>query len=287
VEIEEIFGLTAFVITMIILIYASVRDWKERQVPDEPWIILSIIGLIMFVSYSIYLTGFRWEYILLAAGTAMIIIDIFFDREFNVFIFYFIMAILFIVPLYGNMSEDIFIAWASIPLCYIIFILLYIVRIVRGGADVKCLIALSIMFPLYPFFFGLPLIDVPDNIVSQIFIFSIAVLFIAAVLTIPMILYFAIRSSRDTGFSKRMFTGYRMDISAAEKADVWPTEDIINGNLEHIKIPNEEEIGAIYARLREAGQEKVWVTPMIPFIIFITVAAAILFLIGNPLFLIF
>jgi len=287
VEVEEILGISAFVITVVALVYASIRDWKEREVPDLPWIILSVIGLVIFLSYSVYLTGFRWEYVLLAAGTGMIIVDIFIDREFNAFIFYFVMAVLFIVPLYDNISEGIFRAWASIPLCYIIFIGMYFASIVRGGADVKCLIALSIVFPLYPFFFGLPVIDIPDNVLSQIFVFSISVLFVAAVLTAPIILYFAVRNSKEEDFSGRMFTGYRMDISKAENADVWPMEDIIDGKLEHIKIPNEEEMGDIYARLKEAGHEKVWVTPMMPFIIFITVAVVIIVLIGNPLFLIF
>ena len=285
-EVEDLFGATAFIITMAILIYASIRDWKEREVPNTPWIILSIIGLVMFVSYSIYLTGFRWEYIMLAAGTAMIIVDLFIDKE-NNFIFYLVMAVLFIVPLFNNLSEEIFRAWASIPLCYIIFVVFFIFTIVRGAADAKCLIALSIMFPLYPFFFGLPLIDIPDSMISQIFIFPISVLFIAAFLTIPVILYHAIKNYKDEGLTRRLFLGYRMDISKAENAYVWPIEDIVDGKLENIKIPEDEDMGNIYARLKEAGQEKIRVTPMMPFVIFITMATAFILLIGNPIFLIY
>lgn len=285
-ETEEILWLSAFIITMVILLSASVSDWRKREVSDKHWAVLGAIGLIFLVSYSIYLTGFRWEYICLAAGTAMILLDILWEKEFNPILFYLLMAVLFIVPLYSNMSEDIMKAWASIPLCYIIFLGMYLFNIVRGGADVKCLIVLSIMFPVYPTFFGLPLITIPDTIMSQIFVLSISVLFIAAIMAIPVIFYFISRNIKHKDYSKRMFSSYTMKISDAKTSDVWPLEDIVDGDLTHIKIPEEDEIPMIYDRLTEAGYENVRVTPMIPFIIMITIATAIVILIGNPLFLI-
>ena len=236
--------------------------------------------------YSIHTTGLRWEYLCLIAGTILILLDVFWDREFNPLVFYVLMALLFIIPLYSSFSEPIMKAWASIPICYIIFLGMYVLNIVRGGADVKCLIVLSIMFPIYPQFFGFPLINVPEAAMSQIFVYSISVLFLAAILAIPVIFYFMFRNIRDRNISKRMFSGHMMLISDAEGADVWPLEDIVDGELSHIKIPDEEEIDGIYTRLKEAGHEKVWVTPMIPFIVMITAAVAILTLIGNPLFLI-
>ncbi|MCL1979391.1 MAG: hypothetical protein FWG60_04465 [Methanomassiliicoccaceae archaeon] len=286
-ETEEILGISAFVITMAILLSASIKDWKEREVPDIHWVVLGAAGLIMFFSYSVYLTGFRWEYACLAAGTALMLLDILWDKELNPLLIYLPMAVLFIIPLYPNLSEDIFRAWASVPLCYLVYVGLYLVSIVRGGADVKCLITLSIMFPLYPRFFGFPLIDIPETLFSQIFVYSISVLFVAAIMVIPVAAYFAARNAKEDGFSKRMFSGYKMSISKAENADVWPLEDIVDGRLTSIKIPDDEEIGDIYLRLKETGREDVWVTPMIPFIVMISAAAAFLMLIGNPLFLIF
>jgi len=286
VEADEIFGVIAFVIAMVILISASIRDWKEREVSDAHWIVLGVIGLAMFVSYSIYDTGFRWEYVCLTAGTAMILIDIFLDKEFNPLIYYALMALFFIVPLYNNMGDGLFIAWASVPICYLIYIGMYLFKILRGGADAKCLITLSIMFPLYPSFFGLPMIDIPSNQMSQIFVCSISVLFVAAVLTTPVILYLALRSAKESGLSTRMFSGYRMNILKAENSDVWPLEDIVDGELVPIKIPEEKDMSSIYARLKEAGCEDVRVTPMIPFIVLIAAALAVVALLGNPLFVI-
>ena len=285
-EVEEILGISAFLITMAVLVFASMSDWRKREVPDAPWIVLGAVGLAMFVSYSVYLTGFRWEYALLAGGTVMILFDILSDRELNPFVFYSVMAVLFIVPLYGNMSEEIFRAWASVPLCYLIYVGMYLLGIIRGGADVKCLITLSIMFPFYPHFLGLPFIAMPAGPFGQIFVFSISVLFFAAIMVVPVIIYFAARNAGKGLYSKRMFSGYMMDILKAEDSDVWPAEDIIDGVLTPIKIPKEEDMAGIYERLKEAGRTEVWVTPMIPFIVLITAAAAAVALLGNPLFLI-
>lgn len=284
-EIEEIFGVSAFIVTMAILISASISDWKEREVSDIHWVLLGIIGLAMFTSYSVHMTGFRWEYVCLAAGTAMILMDILWNKEFNPLLFYLTMALLFVVPLCQNMSDDIFRAWASVPLCYLIYAGMYVLNIVRGGADVKCLITLSIMFPVYPVFFGLPAINVPDTAFSQIFVCSISVLFFAALMVIPIVVYFIVRNAKD-GISGRMASGYRMSVSQAENSDVWPLEDIIDGEPARIKIPKEEEIKDIYGRFREAGYEEIWVTPMIPFIVLITIATAALIILGNPLFII-
>jgi len=286
VETEEVFWISATVVTMAVLISASIWDWREREVPDMHWIALGFIGLAMFTSYSVYTTGFKWEYVCLVAGTVMILFDVLSNKELSPLI-YIPMALLFIVPLYQNMGDDIFRAWASVPVCYLVYVGMYILNIVRGGADAKCLIVLSIMFPIYPSFLGLPEIGLPNNPFSQVFVLSISVLFVAAVMVAFIIVYHAVRNAAESGFSRRMFTGYRMDISQAESADVWPLEDVIDGALTPIKIPEEEEMENIYARLREAGHEKVWVTPMIPFIVFITAAAAIVIFVGNPLFLIF
>jgi len=290
VETTEILALLAFLITMAVLISASIKDWKEREVPDVHWIVLSLSGLFLFLVYSVNAMGFRWEFVLLAIGTLMIIVDILFEKDLGITLttlYYVLTAMLFIVPLWGNMSDPIFIAWASIPVATLIYVGMFFLNIVRGGADVKCLIALSIMIPIWPAFFGLPLIEVSNVAFSQIFVFSISALFIAAILTVPMIPYYAFKNAKEGNVSKKMFAGNKMKVEEAEEADVWPLEDVVDGQVEEIPIPEEKEMDAIYSRLKEAGHEKVWVTPMIPFIIFITVATGILFIIGNPLFLIF
>jgi preflagellin peptidase FlaK len=287
VETEEILGLSAFIITIAVLVSASVGDWKKREVSNVHWAVLGAAALALTFTLSIYLTGFRWEYIFLAAGTVMILIDILWDKEFNPLIFYGAMAVLFVVPLFPNISEDIMLAWASVPLCFIFYVGLYYAGIIRGGADVKCLIALSIMFPIYPQFLGLPLISIPNNFFPLLFVCSVSIMFIAALMVTPLVLYFIAKNAKKKKKKKRTFTGYRMEISEAERSSVWPLEDIVDGNLVSTKIPKDDDTAEVYSRLREAGREDVWVTPMIPFVIMITAATAFVILIGSPLFLTF
>jgi preflagellin peptidase FlaK len=288
VETDVALWIMALLITIVILVIASIKDWMEREVPDICWAVLGIAGLALFFSYSVYLTGFRMEYIPLSAAVVLVILDILWeDNIFHPVAYYFTMGLLFIVPLYRLLPEDVEMAkiWVSIPLCYLLYVGLHYLNVIRGGADVKCLITLSIVFPVYPMLFGLPLIEVPGTAVSQIIVFSISVLFVAALMSIPIALYIASKNAKE-GFSKKRFTSYKMEISKAESSKVWPLEDIVDGKCVPIKIPEEEDFGSIYSRLREAGMEEVRVTPMIPFIILITIAVAIVVVIGSPLFLI-
>jgi len=286
VEAETIIGMMAAVITIAILLSASVYDWKEREVSNLHWIVIGVSGLILFTVYSILETGFRGEYLLLVTGTILILLDLFVEKEFNPLIFYFLLAVLFIVALYGNLSDPVMVAWAAIPICYMLFMGMYIFDIIRGGADAKCLIVLSIMFPLYPMMFGMPLIEISDTLMSQIFVFSITTLFIAALMMIPMMLWFFGRNAVKGDFCRKAVHGYKMKLEKARTSKVWPIEDMKDGEKISITVPEDEEVDEIYSRLEEAGYDEVWVTPMIPFLIPITAAVIFILIVGNPLFLI-
>ena len=279
-------GVVAVVLTLAVLLSAAVSDWREREVSDRHWLILGISGLLLFVLYSVLEFGFRWELILMSMGTIMLIADILWDKDFNPILFYPLVALLFIVPLYGNMSDPLMVAWASIPLCYLLYLGLYIFDIIRGGADAKCLITLSMMFPIYPTFFGFPLIGVADSTAAHIFVFSFSVFFIAAVMMIPIALYFVIRNIGNGKSSFKIFQGYRLDIDVAKRSKVWPIEDVRDGEIIGIGIPDEKDIEEIYKRFESEGIKEVWVTPMIPFLIPITIATIFIIVIGNPLFFI-
>jgi preflagellin peptidase FlaK len=138
---------------------------------------------------------------------------------------------------------------------------------------------------MYPQFLGLPMISIPNNFLPQVFVSSISILFVAALMVVPLVFYFIAKNVKDEKRNGRMFSGYRMEISKAENSDVWPLEDIVDGKLVSIKIPDDEDTTEIFSRLKEAGLEDVWVTPMIPFVIMIAAATAIVILIGSPLFI--
>jgi hypothetical protein len=109
------------------------------------------------------------------------------------------------------------------------------------------------------------------------------VFFLAAVLMILMAAVYLIinliRGDREFPF---MFAGYRMDVSAMAGAHVWPMEDVVDGK--RIRSLSGLEDPGIPERLAEAGMERIWVTPVIPFLIPIAIAFALIIFVGNPLF---
>lgn len=280
----ETWGIITFVITIIVLVSASISDWKKREVSDKHWAILGIAGVSLFFTYSILEYGFKWEYFCLAIASLMALLDILWDRNKFVLLFYLTLALLFVIPLYYLSGDPLQLAWASIPVCYLLYVGMYIFGIIKGGADVKCLISLSMMFSIYPAFLTFPLIEISSSPISDIFVFSISALLLGAIMSCFIVIYYIIVNCKEGNKDRKMFTGYMMDISKAEHSHVWPIEDVVDGEIVSICVPQEEQ--EVFQRLKEAGCERVWVTPMIPFIIPITIATVFLIFVGNPLFLI-
>lgn len=285
--IAELIVLAVIAVTLVILVSASISDWKDREVSDAHWAVLGAVGAVGFTACCIIWNGLKWEYICLLFGTLMILADILMDSDRYLVLFYILMAVLFIVPLYElhGASDPYFAAWLSIPISYIIFAGMYMFGVIQGGADTKCLICLAISFPVYPQAFSLPfLIGVGNELVVDIFTFAISALFFGAIIVMFVTVYYLITNIKRGTKGKNMAIGRRMSVSEARTSHVWPMEDIVDGKLERCNIPEEPE--EVYDRLDQAGVTEIWVTPMIPFIIPITVVVMILIFIGDPLYLI-
>jgi preflagellin peptidase FlaK len=257
----ETISLISIIAVTAVLVSASIQDLRTREVSDIHWLIVGIMGIsvIIFTAGDDVTVG----RIMICAGCAMILFDILHDREWRMnaeIAFYAITASMFIVPLIFFRGDAFVTDMMTIPVCYVIFVLLFYSGAIKGGADVKCLITLALLFPVYPMFFGYPLIE-PLPMIQNVISFPLAVLFHAALMSvmpmIPLILRNIIR--KDTKLPN-MLTGYRMSAEDADKAHVWVTSDVTDG--------------------------KVWVTPKIPFIIPITVAVLFVAFVGNILFLI-
>ncbi|MDR0778559.1 MAG: hypothetical protein LBE48_03875 [Methanomassiliicoccaceae archaeon] len=255
-----------FIVLLTVLASASVQDLKKREVSDTHWIILCAFSVIMMI-ITMPDHFFTAERMMICAGSAMIAFDILYDREWSLrlnIIFYAALAAMFVIPMITASDDSFIISSMTIPVCYVLFLLLFLTGAIKGGADVKCMISIAIIFPSYPLLFGHPLIEVPGTMISAVFSFPIAVLFLAAVLSILLMVPIAVRNiiRNDTEFP-RMFTGYRMDPKDAANSHVWPMD-----------------MGTA------ADGEKIWVTPKIPFIVPITIAVIFIAFIGNVLFMI-
>jgi len=236
--ITELFSFLGLCIGSCLLVYASYSDVKTREISDLVWILMSVFGV------------------------------------------FFILVELFI----GSGSLSLFQLFISLAVGAIFAFLLYFLNF--GGADVKAIISLSVLFPTFPAFYlsgsllhlslSLPITGVPP---LNIFVLSTLTnaLLIALSSPISLFLYNSIKKH----FSPLMFLGYKVSISelnakknfklmhelqiqghgsdGIEKKYVW-------GGVE----PTEEVISCLEELEQKGKLREVWVTPELPFILYLT-----------------
>ncbi len=168
-----------------------------------------------------------------------------------------------------------------------VFFLSYLLYLIGawGGADAKALIALAIIFPVYPTCFVLPLFGIGSGM------FAFATLANSVIVTPVLLLYMFFRNLLAEGVSNirgnvlYYFIAKRVKITEIPKFHNLLEYINEKGELVRAKLgiePNEVMIN----ELRSAGVEKVWVTPAIPFLLFITLGYVIAFVFGDILFII-
>jgi len=136
-----------------------------------------------------------------------------------------------------------------------------------GGADAKALMCLSIAFPFYP--------ELSPFLLNRgIGVFSFSVLansVIFAPFIVVAILFRNLVTEGFKGFFRHPIyyvAGYRIPVEKIGFHNLFEFVDE-NGKLRRVRRAVESDRGKIL-RLKKAGIEKVWVTPALPFIVFIT-----------------
>lgn len=273
------------VATALILLSASVYDWKYREIPDWHWSLLFIIAAIISVAVTVR-ESLGFPGILMTVCIGLIAFDCAYDRY---------SSIVFDILLYASIAITAYLAFrliggdvartfVSIPIMYAAMNILYYTGIIKGGADAKSIIAISAVFPTYPELFGMPLIPVPEGLVSSVFVPGFAVLTMALVISLLYGVYNVVRNliKGDTAFPQ-MFMGTRMPLEKAKVSMVWPMEDIVDDEVVDTATANEEE--DIWTKLENHGVQEIWVTAIIPFLIPITIAFFLVVTVGFPLFI--
>lgn len=211
-------------ITLSILLKASIEDLKKREIDDRLWIFM--------ITSAIFLNTV--EYI------------------FQPFDLIFALIQFGIVFFYAN-------------------IMYYLLRF--GGADCKAIICLSIMFPTYPILF--------PWIVKGI-VFTLSVL-INSIIFAPIIaLYFFIKNAIRGNFSKLMFIGYKVNVDEIPKFH--NLLQLVKDGRVVCTIRSVEFNEKIVDDLKRLGKKDVWVTPALPFIVFITFGFIVAIVFGDILF---
>ncbi len=252
-----------------VMVSASLSDVRSREVSDIHWPAICCLGAVgtlvtedlptasWFLCSDLLLVLFMfwervsgiWSAIVLAASVALSAIPV--------------------IP-YGHWS-GLVTSVTSVAVAG-----LYYSGAIRGGADAKALISLSILCPTYS---GFPcLIWSPHYPEALVFCPVLSMLVLALILSAAFLIPVVVRN---IGSGVLGISSYRCGIDEARSGFVWPVEDVVGGKVVRVGIPREKE--KVLVCLEDYGRSDVAVTPMIPFILPITVAFATVFVLGPPL----
>jgi len=286
----EWLDISRVVLAVVILIFASYTDWRTRMASDLNWIILGCSGMVMLV-IEMFTLGVQWQYYLFLLPIAVLFLDLFWERcgvlengpNLPVLVLYSLVAVS-LVYLYMTLGKDrLFWQYMTVPIMFLLLILMYQFDVIKGGADAKALIALSLVFPSYPIFWQFPVFAIPDPLVTIAFPFSLVILFNAALLSliVPLGLMFFNLSRRDLKLPA-MFFGYKVAIQDVKRKFVWPMQRVEEGLVRFRYFPKEDEdYDQVLEQLANAGEKSIWVTPKMPFLLFITASVLLSAVVGN------
>jgi preflagellin peptidase FlaK len=288
----ELLDISRLVVALAVCGLASYSDWKRREASDLHWIMIGVAGL-LFIAIEIAASGADPLEYLFLFPIGFIFIDFFWERK-GIFedgvhplpIVLYALSIIAVGALLFLLGDEVLtLQLTAVIVMFYFFFLLYWLNVIKGGADAKALISLSLLFPVYPLIGGLPLIDAPTQLAMVVFPFSLLILFYAALLSvsIPIGLFFYNLSRRDVRFPA-MVVGYRTTVDDAMKKFVWPMESPKGGKLRYFPKEEDEE-GRTLKELKAAGADRIWVTPKIPFLIPITASILFSAVVGNVLWL--
>lgn len=269
-------------VTVLAMLSAARQDVRSREVSDAHWGIIGFIGIACNLVCAEQ-GNFSWASVSMAVSSAiMLYVIVYAKQKTGLVLGIFSLALSAYILVTDTADIDVWIYAVSVFMCPV-FLMFYWTGIVRGGADVKCLIAIGLAIPAYPDF-GLNMFSDVNELVRIVFAPSISLLFLASVFSVFGCSAYCIAKNRGQTVTGR-YRGFMMPVCQVDGAFVWPAENIIGGKRVRCGIPDDSDVPDICEKFRTAGIEKIYVTPMVPFILPITAALIFVLSIGNPLFI--
>ncbi len=268
----------ADILTVVaVMLSAAVSDIWTREVSDRHWQILAVVGPAAYFAFCIG-SGLRWEYVFNCLGMLCAALCFTAGRAGQDVVLGAVSVVSAAAVLVFGDRDPYIICGAVSQMTAFLFFLFYAAGILRGGADAKCLIALSVSLPVHYDIWHIP-VSAPADAFSVLFapVFSVLLVGAAAAAVWCIAWYFVPMEGK-----RREGLRCLMEISAAEKAFVWPAEDIQDGGKTYTGTCSDEDISEVYGRLRTAGEKEVCVTYMVPFVAPLA-AAAIATVLSGPL----
>ncbi len=292
----EALSASRLVVALAILAVASVLDVRTRKVRNIYWMAMAAVGLAL-LPVQIAVDGQNWAYLWIALPIVAILLDVFWEgrpgtrlEKYAPTAKYSVAMIAIVVMGYYWGKVVYFQHLLAVPVMMLVVVALYMLDIVRGGADAKALMSLSVLFPVYPVIASMPLVRGETELATIAFPFSFTILVNAAIIVaicvpVGFLLVNVIRG--DLRFPN-VVLGRRVDVDKVTSGHVWLMERIDKG--EHIiytRPRRNEDLVKEVDLLKGAGVTRVWVTPKIPFMVPMLASLVLSAVVGNFLLLLF
>ena len=166
-----------------------------------------------------------------------------------------------------------------IPIMIGFIYLLYQMRLLFGGADAKAIMAITILLPLQPNIYDLPIWGQSFMPASWTVFVNSLIIF----LFIPIFLLIYNLTQRNIKLPHALL-GYKMKLQKAKEKFVWPLEKIQDGKTKLIIRPKDFDTKEEYNEFEKLGITEIWVTPKIPFMIPLLLGFIFTFIFGDILY---
>ncbi len=255
-----------FVAVSVIMAYASFHDLRSRKVPDIcPKLLFLLAAVQLFLVYD-------WlPAVIVAFGYLMIYMYVFTrwleGRILYVVLAAGVLALIFAWFRFGAVGPLI------TAVLFMLFLFMFTAGFMIGGGDVKVLIGLSMLYPTYPDFGGMIWMNIApyDLVFNPVLATMIPALLLTVIWMIPV---WAINIRTGTG----TISSCMMDVKVAKHSFVYPAVG------RRYMFRKEEDIRAYFNLMEKSGEKMVAVTPMIPFVVPLTMAFLLTMILGSPFF---
>lgn len=291
---------------------AALFDLRTRHVRDPLWIALGSIGLGLLALQLLVMGAYlnAWLLVVSAAilfyavfyGRPLLEEDGFHPRPLRILVLAaalaaFLAALLLPYPViaisaaqqispFPSGAVDPFVELISMPILIVVYQGLYQVGLIRGGADAKGMIALTLLVPVYPDASPFPLLSPPATVLRAMqvaFPFSLVAFVNAAILFLVVpIGYLIVNVIRGDLEWPQAFFGTKASLDSLPTHS-WLMERVdAQGERVLVLFPSHRrDEAAEAAKLRAAGADRVWVQPKVPFLVPLLFGFLLAFLVGN------
>jgi archaeal preflagellin peptidase FlaK len=286
------------VVLVVGLAFASFQDWKIREVGDAVWQVMGLVGaaagFIEFWGNPLALV--LWALVSLWALEHLFAWDTPFERYsehlpgwIELAMYVGILATVIAASLYyGVGGPGVPIEIIGVTGAILLARALFEIGVLYGGADAKALMIAGLLLPIDPTTLWSPPFA---GALLGYYPFALTVLIDAALFAIVVPVVIAIRNVSTHEFTfPRGFTGYTIPVAELPQRYVWIKDPTFSGfgSEDEPEPQTTEEDRALRQRqadeLAKQGVKRVWVTPQLPFILWIFAGTVAALVAGNLLF---